>query len=75
MFSQIHFVVTTENCGLMHSLHRARYINLLYALITALRHGTHLATAYFSTKICNRAIVCSRMGPKMHDEPFNSADE
>ena len=30
---------------------------LLYALTTALRHDTHLATVYFSTKKGNRAIV------------------
>ena len=57
MFSQIHFVATAGNCGLVHGLHRARYMNLLYALTTAPRHGTHLATAYFSTKKGNRAIA------------------
>ena len=35
----------------------ARYMNLFYALTTALRHDTHLATAYFSTKKGNRAIA------------------
>ena len=44
MSSQIHFVVTAGNCGFMHDLHRARYMNLRYALTTALRYGTHLAT-------------------------------
>ena len=35
----------------MHGLHTARELyELLYALTTALRHDTHLVTAYFSTK-------------------------
>ena len=42
MFSQIHFVVTTGNCGLMHGLHHALDMNLLYALTTVPRHGMHL---------------------------------
>ena len=28
-----------------------------YALTSALKHVTHLANAYFSTKKCSRAIV------------------
>ena len=51
----------------------ARVINLLYALATALRHDTHLATAYFSSKKGNRAIVqnewdqkCMVNGNKLH---------
>ena len=44
---------------MQHGLHTARalYEVALYALTTALRHDTHLATAYFSTKKGNRAIV------------------
>ena len=45
-------------------IQRARYMNLLYALTTALRHDTHLATAYFSTKKGNRAIVQSAWDQK-----------
>ena len=41
----------------MACIQRACYMNLLWALATALRHDTHLATAYFSTKKGNRAIV------------------
>ena len=50
MFSQIHVVVTAGNCGLMHGLHHTHYMNFLYTLTAALRHGTHLANAYFSTQ-------------------------
>ena len=54
----------------MACIQLARY--LLYALTTVLRHDTHLATAYFSTKKGNSAIVhaiansTKCMGPKMH---------
>ena len=41
----------------MACIQRARYMNLLYALTTALRDDMHLATAYLSTKKGNRAIV------------------
>ena len=46
--------------------YRARYMNLLYAFTTALRHDTHLATAYFSTKKRQTCNSTKRMGPKMH---------
>ena len=47
----------THHAWLAYSEHLAHYMNLLYALPTALMHDTHLATAYFSTKKGNRAIV------------------
>ena len=57
----------------MACIQRARYMNLLYTLTTALRHDTHLATAYFSTKKGNIAIVqnawdqkCMVNGTKLH---------
>ena len=50
----------------LHTAHGARYMNLLYALTTALRHDTHLAAAYFSTKNRQPCNSTKRMGPKMH---------
>ena len=57
----------------MACIKRACYMNLLYALTTALRHETHLATAYFSIKKGNCAIVqnawdqkCMVNGTKLH---------
>ena len=50
----------------MACIQRTRYMNLLYALTTALRHDTHLATAYFSTKKRQPCNSSKRMGPKMH---------
>ena len=44
---------------------------MLYAHTTELRHGTHLVTAYFSTKKGNLAIVHVRMEPKLHDKSLN----
>ena len=50
----------------MACIQRARYMNLLYAFTTALKHDTHLATAYFSTKKRQPCNSTKRMGPKMH---------
>ena len=50
----------------MACMPRARHMNLLYALTAALRHDTHLATAYFSSKKGNRAIVQNARNQKMH---------
>ena len=57
----------------MACIQRTSYMNLLYALTTALRDDMHLATAYFSIKKGNRAIVqnawdqkCMVNGTKLH---------